>query len=468
MPLVVWALVILTLTFIPLKIASYGLIPAGDARRHIAKGFTDKPYSEILVMRSEYKMDHSPGWELILRGLHRGLGWSKDALASFSMVMPLLGIFLVPLFWLRRPEAWLAALLAFFVANPMLMWRLTQGRPYLITEAVCMAVLLAWNGDMGGRRTLRYVATVAGVALSVWVHGAWYLWAIPVLAVVLTGQLRKAALLGGCVAVGVLAGGVLTGSPYVFLKQAVDIARVISAENLPASQLVGEFQPGDGNFITLAVLAVVWSAHVQIRRVTNPALVGPIAGQIVLCWILGFYADRFRADWAVPAVLLWLALAIQDMFEVTLHAASWRRAQVTCFLALPLFLHLTNDLGGRYSYSQNEVFLDAKNAALKPWFPDKGGIFYTADLDFFFRTFYQNPDGEWRYVLGMEPALMLDDDRQTYRNIQRTNHALIAYQPWLDKLRPEDRLVIINQQQPVWPALQWKHVGNNFWIGKRP
>src|SRR5437016_7896423 len=58
-PLLVWAAVLITLLFIPLKIISYGFLAPGDARRHVAKAFTDKPYTEIIVMRPEYKMDHS-------------------------------------------------------------------------------------------------------------------------------------------------------------------------------------------------------------------------------------------------------------------------------------------------------------------------------------------------------------------------------------------------------------------------
>src|SRR5262245_47850782 len=73
-PVAVWASVVLALLFISLKVVSFGFLPGGDARRHVGKVFTDKPYTEILVMRPEYTMDHSPGWEWLLRFLHRTLG----------------------------------------------------------------------------------------------------------------------------------------------------------------------------------------------------------------------------------------------------------------------------------------------------------------------------------------------------------------------------------------------------------
>src|SRR5262249_4101392 len=85
-PLLSWAVVVITLAFIPLKIISYGFLAPGDARRHVAKAFTDKPYTDIIVMRPEYKMDHSPGWEWVLGGLRRGTGWGPDELMSFSVI----------------------------------------------------------------------------------------------------------------------------------------------------------------------------------------------------------------------------------------------------------------------------------------------------------------------------------------------------------------------------------------------
>src|SRR5262245_57425276 len=72
-PLAIWACVVLTLLFISLKVISFGFLPAGDARRHVAKAFTAKPYTEIIVMRPDYTLDHSPGWEWLLAFLPRAV-----------------------------------------------------------------------------------------------------------------------------------------------------------------------------------------------------------------------------------------------------------------------------------------------------------------------------------------------------------------------------------------------------------
>jgi hypothetical protein len=60
-PLACWIAVLLTTLFICLKIIGYGYLPEGDARRHAAKPFANKSYSQILLLRPEYVVDHSPG-----------------------------------------------------------------------------------------------------------------------------------------------------------------------------------------------------------------------------------------------------------------------------------------------------------------------------------------------------------------------------------------------------------------------
>src|ERR1700689_526297 len=115
-PLLSWMMALLTAFFICLKILSYGFLPNGDARRHVAKPFANKPYSEIVVMRPEYVVDHSPGWEWLLGALHRAANWNEDELMSFSVGSLLLLLFCLPLVWVRCPEAWLAAILAQMIA----------------------------------------------------------------------------------------------------------------------------------------------------------------------------------------------------------------------------------------------------------------------------------------------------------------------------------------------------------------
>ncbi|HZQ46370.1 MAG TPA: hypothetical protein VFC07_05115 [Verrucomicrobiae bacterium] len=468
-PLVAWAFVILTLLFIPLKIIGYGFLPAGDARRHVAKAFTDKPNPEIMVLGPEYKVDHSPGWEGLLRFLHFKAGWGMEALVSFSVIGLMLCVFYAPLPWLRRPEAWLAALLAQLVAIPELMTRLTQARPLLLTEGILIALLFAWSKPATKNPSpLKIILTCLGFGLSAWVHGSWYLWVMPLAAFFLARCWSSAFWLTACWVFGTLAGAVLTGKPVAFLEQALVMASKISHEHVPKWLLVGELRPSYGEFGTLTLLAIVFLWRRQQGKIELALFRQPIFCLIVIGWILGFGADRCWADWGIPAVLVWLTIQFEEIMAASWDAASPKRLVACGLIAMPLLFHSTNDLDRRYSYSAGQVFLDANDPTLQGWLPETNGIFYSSEMGFFYDTFYKNPTADWRYILGLEPALMPSDDLETLRKIQMNPGAPKAYEPWVNKMRPADRLVIFSPVQPDLPRLEWHDALGNLWIGRLP
>jgi len=142
---------------------------------------------------------------------------------------------------------------------------------------------------------------------------------------------------------------------------------------------------------------------------------------------------------------------------------------VLCLLvAAPLFLDATNDLGRRYTNCLEETFLNGADPALKYWVPDDHGIFYTAQMDCFYNTFYANPTAPWRYVLGMEPAMMTPENLEIFRGIQRAHYAHGAYEPWVEKIKknPEDRMMILSGGQPNIAELEWTNAAGNIWIGR--
>src|SRR3954469_23528545 len=128
-PLGVWLVVILTLLFIPGKIITYGYIPRDDALRHAAKAVSGKPWSEILVIRSDFLIDPHPGWHAVLGAVHHLTDWNAEKLVVLSVAGLMLLVTMAPLPWLRRPESWLAALLAANICVPRLASRLALGRP---------------------------------------------------------------------------------------------------------------------------------------------------------------------------------------------------------------------------------------------------------------------------------------------------------------------------------------------------
>jgi hypothetical protein len=87
----------------------------------------------------------------------------------------------------------------------------------------------------------------------------------------------------------------------------------------------------------------------------------------------------------------------------------------------------------------------------------------------FYQTFYKNPHAPWRYILGFEPTFMPPDDLQIYRNIQRNFGAYKAYQPWVKKMRPEDRLVIRSgpAAAPGVEGLEWHYTARDLWLGRK-
>src|SRR5262249_40203369 len=207
--------------------------------------------------------------------------------------------------------------------------------------------------------------------------GAWYLWALPLVAFFVSGRWRAGGWLACCWGAGTIGAALLTGKPLVFLKQALLIAAAISKEQVPQWALVGEFRPSYGEFATAALVAIVilWrrqeiggftrvtpeaplnrrATKAQCSSFSQTVMGGPVFWVMVICWILGFKADRFWADWGMPAVLVWLTLQIQDSIAKVWSSESWKRLLICGVLALPLFLHATNDLDRRYSGSLNET-----------------------------------------------------------------------------------------------------------------
>ncbi|HZM05802.1 MAG TPA: hypothetical protein VFC44_22610, partial [Candidatus Saccharimonadales bacterium] len=342
----------------------------------------------------------------------------------------------------------------------------TQGRPYLLTESLLICVLLAWQKQSDSRPTpLKLALTGIAFAFSAWAHGAWYLWLLLPAAFFLAGRVRDSLYLTACWLGGSFLGACLTGKPFAYLGQALFIARSIQSEHVPARLLVGEFRPSEGEFATLTLLALV---YLWRRQWKTPSLFrSPVVWMIFLGWMLGFKADRFWADWGVPSALVWLALQFDDFMANAWDASAPRRLAVCALIAAPLFLDSTADLGGRYSASVRETFLDSEDANLQGWMPSRGGIFYCADMAFFYNTFYKNPSGGWRYMVGFEPALMPEDDLKIYRNIQMNQRAGQAYEGWISKMRPEDRLAVQSAAKPTAPGLEWHEAGGGWWIARK-
>jgi hypothetical protein len=457
-------LVLVTILFMGLKIIRYGYLPAGDVRRDAAQAISGKAFTDVLVLFPGYKMDHNPGWDWFLRQMHLKAGLTEDGLVAFSIVVLLFWLLCVALPWLRCPEAWLAALLAFSLAMPGMMVRFTQARPFLLVEGVLIALLLEWRNGKNPSWG-KILLTCAGITLAVWMHGTWFMWVLLPAAFFLAGQWRAGISLALCWVAGTMFGALLTGRPFEFLRQSILIAMTVLREHAPETFTVGEVQSSAGVFVALLVLALMF---IWRRGRSDELFRSPLFWMMVVSWLLGLNAARFWDDWGLPAALVWLALQFEEVIVASWAALPGRRVVVGIVLALALFRVTTSDLEGRYTNSLREPMVDGADPALQGWMPDKGGIFYSADMTFFYNTFYKNPNGDWRYIVGFEPAWMPPDDLKILRQIQWNHFAWEAYQPWARKMRPQDRLEISSLARPFLPPLEWISAGDGLWIGRLP
>src|SRR5260221_14489156 len=110
-PLGAWAVVLLTVLAIPLKIVGYGYLPMDDILGDSAKAVSGKPWPEILVLGPTFIMDHHLGWHWLLREIFLFSQCSTENLVVLAVV----GMFVVSgwvgMACLKRPEKWLGTLI---------------------------------------------------------------------------------------------------------------------------------------------------------------------------------------------------------------------------------------------------------------------------------------------------------------------------------------------------------------------
>ena len=468
-PLIVWIVVVSTVILIPLKIIGYGFMPMDDALRHAAKAVSGKSWQQILVMRDDFPIDPSPGWQKILEWVHDIGHGDDESLVIFSVVALMLLVTLCGVPWFRRPEAWLAALCIAAVFIPACTTRFARGRPYILTDAVVMTILFLWT--RGPKRTPSplYFTPVL-VAASAWIHGSWYMLVLPGVAILCAGLWREAILYGVCWALGSVLGCALTGHPFGFLIQSVRHMFGVFGTIVVSRQLEPELHPSDG--AVPAVLAV--AALLLWRKISigwNPrALLNPIFMMMALGWLLGLKMQRFWWDYGTPAFIIWVAMELQEHLERELPFDSAKRLFITLAIAAGVYLGFTSDRDGRWTQNLTTAYLKANDTHLAGWMPGDGGVIYNSDMDIFFETFYANPTADWKYILGFESGWMLPDDLQTLRNYQWNFDDARALEPWVAKMRPQDRMIIHapGGGPPNIPELQWYYGATEMWIGRLP
>ncbi|NLI76490.1 MAG: hypothetical protein GX442_08615 [Candidatus Riflebacteria bacterium] len=462
-------LVLASLVAIPLLVLSQGYSPVDDANRHVAKVFADRPWDRIVVFRPGLRHDHTHvGWDAILRLARATLAPTKEELLEFSVVASFLLVFLPAVFLPARPEALLAAFLWLILVEGTPLSRLLYGRPFAATMGALLVILLLHaNTDRFSRRTTG-VLTFAVVAAATWIHSSWFFFLFPALAFLATGRWRTALDYAAAAVPGILAGAILSGAPLAVLAEAVSHQSQALGENLFTCMLVKEFQPNDPLplypltvFVLLAARARVPPEHrPQADPLTDPALVLAIA-----CYALGFRVGRFWYDIGVPAFLAWMTTEIGDHLRAAGPRGTVRYAAAVTVLCAGLVLAGTADSSERYSKTLKQPY-PVRTPENADWFPDRDGTFYNLSMRLFYGTFFHNPTGDWRYLLGFEPAMMPAEERAILDRYLWNNRQDEILHTWAAEMRPGDRLLIFTPYVVPVPGIEWKTVCEGVSIGR--
>ena len=470
-PLAVWVMAAFVILAIPLKIMGYGYLPVDDALRHAAKAVSGKSWPEILVLGSAFKIDPQFGWNLFLREIFLWTHCNAETLVIFSVValFALAGWSALP--WLKRPEAWLIALGASALCVDTA-GRLSLGRPFLVTTAGLLTILFCWQARGSSRPKWTLAVWFALlIALCSFMHGVWYLWSLPVAAFFFAGQFRWGLMVAAGWLAGIFLGGLLTGHPFESIYQAVEMGRRAVFLHTTQRTLVTELQPSDGEPFQLLFFGGLLVLRQLAKLNSTPLAKNPAFWLACLCWILSFKARRFAEDWGWPALLVLAADDLQLLLQSRFAADSFKRLALAAGISGTVFLMFTNDAGSRWTENLTWQFLSTKeHPELAGWMPDKGGIIYSSDMSIFYQTFYKNPTADWRYVLGYESGLMTDEDFKVFQSIQWNFGDSKAYEPWVEKMKPADRLIIRGGRgsPPNIPQLEWDYGVSGIWIGRLP
>jgi len=416
-------------------------------------------------------MESHPGWHYILSFVHKITGWDAHSLVLFSVISLFILFFSIPIFFLRYPESWLLSMFTLSIATPWWFFRTLLGRPYIVTMAVLLFIFMLWPRLKRKKTAYASLITVTVlIAISTWIHRTFYILLIPITAFLMAREWKACIYTIICSMAGIFIGAALTGHPILFIKQTILHLIFVSTSYKTQDMLVSELQPGLGDFniVIIAALFLFWRA---LRGGWNKNVIdNPIFILGALSFIAGFITRRMWLDVGMPAVILWMTLEFENFLPKIINIESLRRVLFVIALAGILYLSLTADVGARWTNCHPQDYLSSEDPTQAGWLPDPGGIIYSDDMMIFFQTVFKNPNGNWRYILGSEAAIMPQEDLDILRHIQEYRWSYMSFEPWVKKMRMEDRLIIRGDQdhKPKLPELEWNYAARSTWVGRKP
>lgn len=457
----------------PLRLIQLGFLPPDDALRYAARAVSGKTWAEIMLIRPEITIDHNPGWNLLLGFVHSASGWDAKQLADFSVVLFFMIFAATPLLLLRKPETWLASLAVLTLVFPYYAERVVVGRPFLLTSAVALVLLWLWKSEEHRNAERRnFVVSIILIALCVWIHGSWYLLGMVSIAFFLCRRWRAAVAVALCWLAGSVLGAILTGHPWKYLYESALIPVLALGQKVPLNALAGEFQAYSGGLRAIVIVGLILGARYARGLPLNQASRDPVLWMAILGWALGYKVFRFWLDWGLPALAFWVAVQLEELYisRKRIRSTVLVRTGMAAAAAVLLLMIVSDDNEQRWSRHSQFEAMDARRPDHAEWLPDRGGVLYAVNMSVFYETFFTNPRGDWRYALGFEPSFMMPDDYAVFRELWETLNAIKSVQPWVSKMIPADRLVLLGPENvpPTIPQLEWKYVVKDTWVGRVP
>lgn len=467
-PLFVLVISLTVALAIPVKILSLGFTPLDDIRANCGVIDSGRSWNEFLVLNEETRIGIHVGWLNLWSVFHALTGHDKEFLLVSMVAIMFWVVAALPLFALNRPEALLAGLFVCFMADPD--WtRTLLGRPHNFDMAFMLFFGL-WGHRLRGRRApwavMGGLALFAGLAS--FSHAVFYLFVIPPAVTALCGEWRMFRRLSLSVVGGVCAGLLATGHAWEYTVQSlVHVMRTVNTQLLERQLAMELWSNTMNREIALAVILLLLWRHARgawkIGTVKSPMFF-----LCVLYWILGFKLTRFWTDWGAPAVIAWATLEIHSYLRRVHEPVSPARIGIALTLGLALFLFTTANAQDRWSNADTLRTVDITKPEYSRSLPEPGGILYHPDMGLYNTLVYTYPGGRWKYILGEESSHMPEEDRAIFLDILRARLSPETFRPWVDKLRPQDRIAMYSRTCPPFDRLIWVNPVNTLWIGRLP
>jgi hypothetical protein len=455
---------------VPLRIIAYGYLPPDDALRHSAHAVDGRDWSEVILLNPEFRpeMDSHPGWHRLLRFVHLNTGWSPDRLVDFSVVLAFLTFTLGGLVTFGNPLAWFLACALMSVIEPGLFHRLSLGRPLFFSMTALTVMLCLWTRTRPIRWWLEAMVAFSVFTVAIVMHpSVWYLWAIAFLPLIVCRRWRSMLIAAVALAMSIAAASLINGWYNTLLVPLLELKLALLQANTLGTNLVGEFQPSGGAYLSLVVVMLFLTAKC-LRGANLRAEIFQVDFCLMLvAWMMGLFVVRFWAEWGLPAMAVWMSRQIRDGLELKLSGLSrhWETIGLLALAAGILYLGLTANLGGRYTQVLRNPLLMAPIEDFASELPEDGGVLYSTNMGTFYTIYHRLPQAQFKFSTAFEPGILPPEDLNVLREIQ-SNGLLRDYKPWFEKMTSKDRIVLNAPAKPEWPEMEFKPFYGG-WIGRK-